>query len=148
MQAHADREDLLNHIVLEVGRDTVTVLDKRQLGELVVQQGGFLTGAAAALAQLCVATVITVPSAAHKITRRAITPPGAATGVSEIITSTATIAATMHAGLPPAVEQGVQISGTKDDAYPGRSPAANQRISSIRVAERGSPDEPARKAST
>lgn len=47
----------------------------------------------------CVATEITAPSAAHKITRRAITASGTATGVSEMTTSTPTIAA-MDVGRP------------------------------------------------
>lgn len=47
VQVHADGEDLLNHLVLQVSRDTVAVLHERQLGELVVQQDGRLAGAAA-----------------------------------------------------------------------------------------------------
>ena len=38
-----------------------------------------------------------MPSAAHRITRRASTEPETVTGVSEMIISTATIAATRHA---------------------------------------------------
>lgn len=41
MQTHAGREDLLNYLVLQVGRDTVAVLHERQLDELVLQPCGF-----------------------------------------------------------------------------------------------------------
>ena len=44
----------------------------------------------------CAATEISAASAAQKMTRRAATPAGAATGTSDTMTSTATIAATRH----------------------------------------------------
>jgi hypothetical protein len=61
----------------------------------------------------CVATDSTVPSAAHKITRRAITASGTATGVSEMTTSTATIAIITHADSHSCWNNAVQISGTR-----------------------------------
>ena len=52
LQVHADREDLLDDLVLQVGRDAVAVLHKAQLGELSLQPDGFPAGPAAAVAQL------------------------------------------------------------------------------------------------
>jgi hypothetical protein len=60
-----------------------------------------------------VATEISTPSAAHSRTRRAITAPGATAGVSEMITSTATIAATTQPDSSRAPNSTVQISGIR-----------------------------------
>jgi hypothetical protein len=113
LQVHPNRENLLDDLVLQVGRDAVAVSHQTQLGELVVQPGGFGAGTAAAVAQLVGREGNHGGQRCPQITRRAITTSGTVTGVSEMITSTATIAATMQPDSHLRWNRAVQISGTK-----------------------------------
>ncbi len=52
VQVHYNSENLLDDLVLQVGRYAVAILYETKLGELAVQPGGFRAGTAAAVAQL------------------------------------------------------------------------------------------------
>jgi hypothetical protein len=82
----------------------------------------------------CVATEISTPSAAQKIARRAITAAGAATGVSETITSVRTIAAITHTDSHRRWNSAVHTSGIRITIpTPDVEPAARRSASTDAV---------------
>jgi hypothetical protein len=82
----------------------------------------------------CVATEISAPSTAQKIARRTITAAGAATGVSETITSVMTIAATTHTDSHRRWNSAVHTSGIRITIpTPDVEPAARMRASTDAV---------------